>query len=184
MAYNIYKSSAWQTPSATKRYANGAWQSCESAKRYVSGAWQNVWNSAVYFLKSGVLQDGASLNGMGFRKGSGYIYMDADEDTGYQKGAIQLAITSDMVGKTLYVKASSNISTSTYAATYLVFGYPIAQYSTKQVAMTTKSSDGCLTVTIPSDYYFNSSNQTTLWLTNEYYGITPGTYYIYDIYIA
>ena len=110
MALKKYVNGAWQDSGSAKRYASGAWQSCESVQRYVSGAWQNVWNSAVYFMKDGVLMNGA------WDAQGDYILIPVTRDgervyeNGYDIGTGEAKIyipSTSLTGKTLYVVAGS-----------------------------------------------------------------------------
>ena len=179
MAFNKYANGAWQEAETAKRYANGAWQECESAKRYVNGAWQEVWTNAIRFLKDGVLRNGATLGTHG-KQGSGSVY-GSTPDYNETIMLVNFQLTSDMVGKKLYVKASSNViphGTGAGNYGYLMLTYPSGDYSGG--GQWCESSIGDLLTFTIQDYHVAVAK-------NSYIGIdnTAGSteYHIYDIYV-
>lgn len=177
MAFDKYKDGAWQEPEdAVKRYADGAWEECEFAKRYISGAWQEVWTNETYFLKDGVLQNGATLGTYSYQ-GSGNIYT-AFYSTSEQlerMSALRFKLTSDMAGKKIYIKASDEVST-----TNLLMAYPCNDGVTIPYAPTPTSINGLLVFDVPSDYGYDRDISATLEL---YYPIVNVSYYFYDVYV-
>jgi hypothetical protein len=151
MAFNKYVSGAWQEAETAKRYSNGAWVECETAKRYISGAWQDVWTNKEYFLKDGVLMNGATLH-YGGKQGNGYVYATSSEI--YEEvSVVKFQLTSDMIGKTLYIKASPNVTAHSESVgnSWLTFYYPNGEYSHSGVWFENRVGD-FLTFTIQSNH--------------------------------
>lgn len=179
MAFDKYKDGAWQEPeSGVKRYADGAWQDCESAKRYVDGAWQEVWTAATYFLKKGVLENGATLGTNGVQ-GSGSVY-GSTSNYNDSIDLVSFRFTSDMVGKKLYVNAGPNVilDNSTGGYGYLSLTYPVSDIASGSVRCK-NSVGGLFTFDITASYVEVSRN-SRIGISN-----TSGNtdYHIYDIYV-
>lgn len=178
MAFNKYVNGAWQEAESAKRYANGAWVECETAKRYKDGAWQEVWTNAIRFLKNGVLMNGAYLGFQGIQ-GSGSVY-GSSPDYNEDIELIRFQLTSDMVGKTLYVRASSNVikHNSSGGYGYLTLYRPLGEYG--HGGQWCESSEGdLLTFSITAEHVAQPRYSYIS------IGNTAGdtTYYIYDIYV-
>lgn len=178
MAFNKYANGAWQEAETAKRYANGAWVECETAKRYISGAWQEVWTNAIRFLKNGVLMNGAFIWMGVSTQVSGAIKAttsDIYEDAQF----INFYLTSDMVGKKLYVKASSNVyyyGENNYS--YLSLYVPMGEYGHGGQRFTGRSGE-YLTITITADHVA-TARDSYISLTHSY---GADTYYIYDVFV-
>ncbi|MGN0506629.1 MAG: hypothetical protein ACI4FZ_08715 [Lachnospiraceae bacterium] len=181
MAFNKYANGAWEEPDGVKRYTDGAWQDCESAKRYVDGAWEEVWSAGYYFLKNGVLMNGASIRyeatqvDGAIKASTSDNYEDAD--------FIEFMLTSDMVGKTLYVRASSNVnyydanSSSHYS--YLLLYFPQGEYGYGGQYFTGKVGE-FITKPISSSHVGTEKKS----YISLYHSYTADTYYIYDVFVA
>lgn len=177
MAFNKYSNGAWSEPSTVKRYTNGAWADCESAKRYVSSAWQEAWSSAFYFLKAGVLMNGAAL-GEGGYQGSGSVYGMKRYWT-YDTGVIKFYPSRDMIGKKLYIKVDSQI-TGIWSGVYLTLKY----YDTANSfgsAHADSLSSGLAVFTVP-DFYENE-NYVCIQVNASGGLDETAKYHFYDVYV-
>ena len=178
MAFNKYANGAWQEAETANRYANGAWQECEVAHRYINGAWQEVWTNAIRFLKDGVLKNGATLHNNG-KQGNGYIYAVSPglyEDV----SMVQFQLTSDMIGKTLYVNAGSNVTahSENVGDSWLSFYYPNGEYG-HSGSWCENRVNGLLTFPILS-HHITPGRLNYIGVAHTMSGYE---YHIYDIYV-
>lgn len=130
---------------------NGARQDVAAVKKFISGAWQEIWSNALYFLKEGELRNGATLGAYGVQ-GSGAVY-GSTPNSNDDILLIRFQLTPDMVGKTLYIRAGSNVTVRDPSGGYgyLILYYPLGGSAGSYRACTT-SVDGLLAFDITADY--------------------------------
>lgn len=181
--FKIPKNNARVDPEIVKRYdtSSKTWVDCEFAKRYdtASKTWVEIWTAATYFLKNGVLMNGAYLHYDG-KRGNGYIYATSPELYS-DVNMIWFQLTSDMVGKTLYVRAGSNVTAHSDGTghSWLTIYRPMGEYGHGAQWCENRSGD-LLTFSITSDYVMDGKY--------NYIGVTHTMsdyeYRIYDLFVA
>lgn len=183
MAIKSIKSSAWTDIGSLKVPVNGAYQTANHANALVSGAWQKVWSAEHYFLKNGVLMNGAQEDWMYGITVDGNSLLYKPSSDGSSATMIKFKLTSDMVGKTIYVRVNSNIKTRTESPSrYLRITYPLGGGVGSAFDCINRASADLLyfspiradDVTAP-DYY------TTIGVQDAWGGYE---YRIYDVYVA
>ena len=181
MSIKSLVSSAWQEITTLKTLVSSAWQEADHANALVNNAWQEVWSAGFYFVKAGVLKNGAQLGSSDATlvDGAIKIFSTNEDDNGITVVAVKFTITDDMVGKRLYVKMN-----------YQSYLHGVELKRNKSSSLTTysaltrdssvSSSSGMMQYyfDIPEGYY-DASKQNHIQLLT--YGFT--THYIYDIWV-
>ena len=177
MAIKDLVSGAWQEASTLKVPVSGAYQEADHANALVSGAWQEVWSNGYYFLKNGVLMNGAKTYSTA-TQGTNSISLYA-EDSNQELLMVRFYLSSDMAGKRLYVRTNMKTRSETSYG-YLYFQYPNDSMSSSGIWCENRAGD-LLYMNLDSYMVSYTERQAYLGVGNS---SSYETYHIYDIFVA
>ena len=182
MAIKDLVSGAWQDIGTLKVPVSGAYQEATKANALSSGAWQEVWSSKYYFLKDGVVMNGARVDASyGARVDGNSILLTPSRDGG-TPSMLLFRLTSDMVGKSIYVRVNANIKEgSGNSSRMLRISYPLGGGVSSGRYASRASTDLLYFSPLTTENVQAPSYYTTLDIDNVWGGYE---YRIYDVYLA